>query len=83
MLSESAGIASIIMAAGINLTYAVICIVISIVAMVVGYKIFDALTPFNTAIELQSGNNAVAIFNGLIVLGIGICSGLVIGLSCN
>jgi uncharacterized membrane protein YjfL (UPF0719 family) len=83
MLSESAELASIVTVAGINITYAIICIVISIVAMVIGYKIFDVLTPFNTALALKSGNIAVAIFNGLVALGIGICSGLVIGMSCN
>ena len=83
MLSESAGLSSIVTAAGINITYAIICIVIGIVAMVIGYKIFDVLTPFNTALELKSGNIAAAIFNGLVALGIGICSGLVIGMSCN
>lgn len=83
MLTESLGIASIVTMGGINLVYAVVCILVSIVAMVIGYVIFDRLTPFNTAEELKTGNMAVAIFNGLVALGIGICSGLVIGMSVN
>ena len=83
MLTQSLDLANIAVMGGVNLTYAVICIVVSIVAMVIGYKVFDVLTPFNTAKELRDGNIAVAVFNGLVALGIGICSGLVIGLSCN
>lgn len=83
MVTEGAGITSIALMGGVNLTYSVICIFISIIAMLVGYVIFDKLTPFKTATELKDGNIAVAIFNGLIVLGIGICSGLVIGMAVN
>lgn len=83
MVTEGAGITSIALMGGVNLTYSVICIFISIIAMLVGYVIFDKLTSFKTATELKDGNIAVAIFNGLIVLGIGICSGLVIGMAVN
>lgn len=67
----------------VNGTYAALCIVLGIIAMVVGYKIFDKLTPFTTADELKNGNIAVAIFNGAIVLGVAVCSGIIIGLACN
>lgn len=67
----------------INIAYAIICIVVAITAMAAGYTLFDKLTSFNTDEELKQGNIAVAIFYGCIALGIAICSGLVIGLSCN
>lgn len=83
MVTGGAGLNSILSMAGINLTYSIVCIIIGIIGMVVGYKIFDALTPFSTADELKDGNTAVAIFNGLVALGIGICAGLIIGMSVN
>jgi len=73
----------VIMMMGVNLTYAALCIFLGILSMVVGYKIFDKLTPFDTGKELANENNAVAIFNGAIVLGVGLCSGIIIGLACN
>lgn len=73
----------VIMMMGVNLTYAALCIVLGIVAMVGGYKLFDRFTPFNTGEELKNENTAVAIFNGAIVLGVAICSGIIIGLACN
>lgn len=83
MLSEGANIANILLMAGINLGYSVVCIVIGIIAMVLGYKIFDKVTPFDTAKLLEKDPRAVGIFNGCIALGISICAGLIIGLSCN
>lgn len=83
MFSQETDVLNIISTAGINLSYAVICIIVGIIAMVIGYKIFDKLTPFSTASILEKEPLAVGIFYGLIALGIGICSGLVIGLSCN
>ena len=67
----------------INTSYAAVCITLGLIAMVVGYKLFDRLTPFNTGEELKNENTAVAIFNGAIVLGVAICSGIIIGLACN
>jgi uncharacterized membrane protein YjfL (UPF0719 family) len=74
---------SILMTAGLNLVYAVVSIAIAILAMFGAYKWFDKVTPFDTAEELKNGNLAVAIFNGAIVLGTGILSALVIGMSVN
>ncbi len=74
---------SIMKTAGLNLSYASVSILIGIIAMVVGYTVFDRLTPFNTAKILEKNPLAVGIFNAGIVLSIGICAGLIIGLSCN
>jgi len=73
----------IVVMMGINLTYAALCIILGILAMLVGYKLFDKITPFDTAQLLEKNPLAVGIFNGALVLGIGICSGIIIGLSCN
>jgi len=67
----------------VNLSYAAMCIMLGILAMVVGYKIFDKLTPFNTADILEKDPRAVGIFNAAIVLGVSVCSGIIIGMACN
>jgi uncharacterized membrane protein YjfL (UPF0719 family) len=67
----------------INGAYATGCIVLGLIAMIAGYKIFDKLTPYDTGEELKNMNIAVAIFNGAIVLGVGLCSAIVIGMACN
>lgn len=82
-MTPSTELVSILAAAGLNLSYAIFCIIIGIVAMVIGYKIFDKLTPFDTASILEKEPLAVGIFYGLIALGVAICSGLVIGMSVN
>lgn len=66
-----------------NFTYATIGAVIAILFMMIGYKIFDKMTPFNTAKELGQGNRAVGTVIGSIFLGVGIAVGLVIGLGLN
>ena len=67
----------------INFSYAAMCIVLGLGVMVIGYKLFDRLTPFNTGEMLSKDPLAVAIFNGAILLGVSICSGIIIGLSSN
>lgn len=83
MLTQGSDFLNIVLTAGVNLSYAIICIIVGIVAMVVGYKVFDSFTPFDTATIIEKSPVAVGIFYGLIALGIAICSGLVIGLSVN
>jgi uncharacterized membrane protein YjfL (UPF0719 family) len=51
--------------------------------MMVGYKIFDKMTPYKTHEALESGNVAVGIVVGSVFVGIGIAIGLVIGLGLN
>ena len=67
----------------LNFVYAVAGAAVTIVAMAVGYKIFDALTPFNTHHELAKGNVAVGIVVGSILVGLGIAIGLVVGMGLN
>jgi uncharacterized membrane protein YjfL (UPF0719 family) len=51
--------------------------------MIVGYKIFDKITPFDTSKQLAEKNIAVGIVVGSIFVGLGIAVGLVIGLGLN
>ena len=76
-------ISSMLATMAINVTYAAVCIIIGLIFMVIGYKLFDRMTPFNTGEMLSKDPLAVAIFNGAIVLGVSICSGIIIGLSTN
>jgi uncharacterized membrane protein YjfL (UPF0719 family) len=66
-----------------NFVYAVLGALITIIFMVIGYKLFDSLTPFNTSEELASKNIAVGIVVGSIFIGLGIAIGLVIGMGLN
>ncbi|MBW1835317.1 MAG: DUF350 domain-containing protein [Deltaproteobacteria bacterium] len=46
----------------------------------IGYKMFDRMTPFNTSKQLAEKNIAVGIVVGSIFVGLGIAVGLVSGL---
>lgn len=63
--------------------YAVVGAMLTLVFMVVGYKIFDKITPFNTSEQLSEKNVAVGIVVGSIFIGLGIAVGLVIGMGLN
>ncbi len=67
----------------INLAYALIGAILALFFMMVGYKLFDRMTPFETSKELGSGNVAVGIVIGSIFVGLGIAIGLVVGLGLN
>ncbi|MFC1555481.1 DUF350 domain-containing protein [candidate division KSB1 bacterium] len=67
----------------INFLYAVMGGIITITFMWFGYKIFDHITPFDTADELKKGNMAVGLVVLGVLLGIGIAIGLVIGMGLN
>ncbi len=67
----------------LNLGYAVIGAVITLIFMVLGYKIFDRMTPFDTSRQLAEQNIAVGIVVGSIFIGLGIAIGLVIGMGLN
>jgi putative membrane protein len=47
--------------------------------MCMGYVVFDWITPFNTAKELQKGNVAVGMVICGILLGVALCVGLPLG----
>ncbi|MFQ5521223.1 MAG: DUF350 domain-containing protein [Candidatus Methylomirabilia bacterium] len=67
----------------LNLGYAVIGAAITLAFMVVGYKIFDKMTPFDTSKQLAEQNIAVGIVVGAVFIGLGIAIGLVVGLGLN
>jgi len=67
----------------LNLGYAVIGAVITLIFMILGYKIFDRMTPFDTSRQLAEQNIAVGIVVGSIFIGLGIAIGLVIGMGLN
>ncbi len=67
----------------LNFCYAIFGAVLTLVFMVMGYKMFDKLTPFNTSKQLEEKNLAVGIVVGSIFIGLGIAIGLVIGMGLN
>jgi uncharacterized membrane protein YjfL (UPF0719 family) len=67
----------------LNFCYAIIGAVLTLLFMTLGYKVFDKMTPFNTADQLADNNVAVGIVVGSIFIGLGIAIGLVIGMGLN
>jgi len=67
----------------LNITYSIICIGVGIAAMRVAYKVIDKLTDFNTSRILEQDPRAVGLMVLGIILGAGICAGLIIGMATN
>ena len=67
----------------INFIYAIAGALLTLIFMVVGFKLFDALTPFDTSRQLAEKNLAVGVVVGSIFIGLGIAVGLVIGMGLN
>ena len=67
----------------LNLGYAIVGAGITLVFIVIGYKMFDKMTPFDTSRQLAEQNIAVGIVVGSIFIGLGIAIGLVIGMGLN
>lgn len=67
----------------LNFIYALFGAILTIAFMVIGYKIFDKITPFNTSKQLAENNVAVGIVVGSIFIGLGVAVGLVIGMGLN
>jgi len=59
-----------------NIIYAIVGVVIGMLFAVASYKLFDKVTHFSFAEELERGNIAV----GIVVCGLFIMIGLMIGL---
>ena len=54
----------------------------ALVIMRIGYKMFDKLTPFDTADELSKDDNiAVGIVVGSIFIALGMVTGLIVGMA--
>ena len=66
-----------------NITYAISGTILVFIAMAIGYKIFDKITPFDTAKELDDSNVAVGIVVGSMFVGLSIAISFVIGMSLN
>ena len=67
----------------LNFGYAIIGAILTLLFMVLGYKIFDKMTPFDTSKQLAEKNVAIGIVVGSIFVGLGIAVGLVIGMGLN
>jgi uncharacterized membrane protein YjfL (UPF0719 family) len=67
----------------LNFIYAVLGAVLTIIFMVIGYIVFDKVTPFDTSRQLADKNVAVGVVVGSIFIGLGVAVGLVIGMGLN
>lgn len=67
----------------LNFVYATCGALLTLIFMMIGYKIFDKMTPFDTSMQLSEKNVAVGIVVGSIFIGLGIAIGLVIGMGLN
>ena len=56
----------------LNFVYAILGAIITLVFMVIGYKIFDKMTPFDTSKELADKNVAVGIVVGSLFIAMGL-----------
>ena len=66
-----------------NFAYAFCGAVLTLLFMIIGFKVFDHITPFDTSVQLAEKNVAVGIVVGSIFIGLGIAVGLVIGMGLN
>ena len=66
-----------------NFIYAIVGIIIGILASVATYKLFSRTTRFDIPAELEKGNLAVGVVVGGIFIMIGLIVGLIIGMSLN
>ena len=67
----------------LNFGYAIVGAILTLLFMMLGYKAFDKMTPFDTSKQLAEKNVAVGIVVGSIFVGLGIAVGLVIGMGLN
>lgn len=67
----------------LNFVYVTCGALLTLIFMMIGYKIFDKMTPFDTSMQLSEKNVAVGIVVGSIFIGLGIAIGLVIGMGLN
>ena len=67
----------------LNLGVAGLGSIIGLILMLLGYFMFDRITPFDTSKQLNNGNTAVGIVIGSICIGISIIVSLITGLTLN
>jgi uncharacterized membrane protein YjfL (UPF0719 family) len=66
-----------------NLIYAIVGVIIGLTFAILSYKLFDRVTNFSFAKELEKGNLAVGIVVGGLFVMIGLMIGLIIGMGLN
>jgi uncharacterized membrane protein YjfL (UPF0719 family) len=66
-----------------NFLYAIFGVILTLIFMLLGFKLFDRVTPFDTSKELSANNIAIGIVVGSIFIGLGIAVGLVMGMGLN
>jgi uncharacterized membrane protein YjfL (UPF0719 family) len=66
-----------------NFLYAIFGVFLTLIFMLLGYKLFDKVTPFDTSKQLSDNNIAIGIVVGSIFIGLGIAVGLVMGMGLN
>ncbi len=66
-----------------NFFYATFGALVTIGIMLLGYKLLDWITPFDTSKELAEGNSAVGTVVGCMFISLGVSVGLVMGLGLN
>ncbi len=54
-------------------------VALGLIMMIIGYKIFDKITPFNTDSELDDGNLAIGLVVSSIFIGVALMTGTIIG----
>lgn len=67
----------------LNFLYAIIGVVIGVIAAMVTYRLFSKVTNFDIASELEKGNLAVGVVVCGIFIMIGLIVGVIIGMSLN
>jgi uncharacterized membrane protein YjfL (UPF0719 family) len=67
----------------LNFGYAIVGAILTLLFMILGYKVFDKMTPFDASKQLAEKNVAVGIVVGSIFVGLGIAVGLVVGMGLN
>jgi len=66
-----------------NFLYAILGVILTLAFMLLGFKLFDKVTPFDTSKHLSDNNIAIGIVVGSIFIGLGIAVGLVMGMGLN
>jgi uncharacterized membrane protein YjfL (UPF0719 family) len=66
-----------------NFLYAIVGVLVGVIASVLTYKLINKTTRFDIPNELEKGNLAVGVVVGGIFIMIGLIVGLIIGMSLN
>jgi len=67
----------------VNLTYALTCVILGIISIVLGMLFIDKLFFKHIKQVISENPMAVSVFYGLFILGISLSTGIIIGLTCS